>query len=131
MTDFQEMLRQTAEKGLADGRAAYSRVKATADETVAALEISVTTASQGVIDFNSKAIDALRANIDAGLDFAKAAINTKTVGELVSLHSDHATKRVEAFAAQAKEFGALAQKIATDAAEPLKSQVAKTFKLSA
>jgi phasin len=130
-TALQETLRQAVEKGLAESRAAYARIKEAADEATFALESSVANASQGVIDFNTKALDVLRANFDAGVDFAKAAINSKSVGELVSLHSDHASKQVEALAAQAKEFGDLAQKIAVDTATPIKTQIAKTFKLSA
>jgi phasin len=128
---FQEMVRRTVEKSVAEGRAAYSRVQVAADEAASALETSVTNASKGVIDFNGKAIDAWRANIDAGLDFAKAAINIKTVGEFVSLQGEHASRQAEVFAAQAKAFGALAQKIAADTAEPIKTQVAKAFRLSA
>ena len=128
---FQETLRQAIEKGLADSRAAYARAKEAADEATSALETSVAKASQGVIDLNTKALDVLRANFDAGVDFAKAAINSKTVGELVTLHSDHASKQVEALAAQAKEFGDLARKVAADTATPIKTQVAKTFRFSA
>jgi len=128
---FQETLRQAIEKGLADSRAAYARAKEAADEATSALEMSVAKASQGVIDLNTKALDVLRANFDAGVDFAKAAINSKTVGELATLHSNHASKQVEALAAQAKEFGDLAQKVAADTVTPIKTQVAKTFRFSA
>jgi phasin len=128
---LQETLRQAVEKGLAESRAAYTRVKEAADEATSALEASVTNTSKGVIDFNTKALDALRANFDAGIDFAKAAINSKSVGELVALQGDHANKRAEAFAAQAKEFGDLAQKIAVDAVTPIQTQIAKTFRRSA
>src|SRR5579872_2760330 len=128
---LQETLRQAVEKGLAESRAAYARVKEAADEATAALETSVANAANGVIAFNTKALDALRANFDAGIDFAKAAMNSRSVGELVSLNSDHASKQVEALAAQAKELGDLAQKIAVETAAPIKIQVAKTFRFSA
>jgi phasin len=126
-----ETLRQAVEKGLAESRAAYSRVKEAADEATSALEASVTNASQSVIDLNTKALDALRANFDAGIDFAKAAINSKTLGELVALQSDHASKQAEALAAQAKEFGELAQKMTVGAVTPIQTQIAKTFRFSA
>jgi hypothetical protein len=128
---LQEMVRRTVEKSVAEGRAAYSRAQVAADEAASALETSVANASKGVIDFNGKAIDAWRANIDASLDFAKAAINIRTVGEFVSLQGEHASKQAETFAAQAKAFGALAQKIAADAVEPIRTQVAKAFRFSA
>ena len=126
-----ETFRQAVEKGLAESRAAYNRVKEAADEATSVLEASVTKASQGVIDLNTKALDALRANFDAGIDFAKAAINSKTMGELVALQSDHASKQAEALAVQAKAFGELAQKITADAVTPIQTQIAKTFRFSA
>lgn len=127
---LQETLRQAVEKGLAESRAAYSRVKEAADEATIALETSVTNATSGLIDFNTKALDALRANFDASIDFAKAAINIKTIGEFVSLNSDHVSKQAEALTAQAKEFHALAQKVAVETAAPIKNQVARIFGLS-
>lgn len=128
---LQEALREAVEKGLAESRAAYTRVKQAADEATSALEASVTNASKGVIDFNTKALDVLRDNFDAGIDFAKALVNSKTVGEFVALHSDHASKQVETLAAQTREFGELAQKIAADTVTPIQAQIAKTFRLSA
>lgn len=126
-----ETMRQAVEKNLAESRAAYTRVKETADAATSALETSVANAAMGAIAFNTKALDALRVNMDAGIDFAKAAINSKTVGELVSLQSDHASKQVGALAAQAKEFGELAQQIAADTIGPIKAQVVKAFRFSA
>src|SRR5579863_707450 len=128
---FQENLRKALEKGVTETQAAYTRAKAAVDETASALETSVTTASKGVFAFNSKALEALRANADANFDFLKAVINAKSAGEAASLQSDHARKQAEALAAQAKDFAELARKIAAESAEPLKSQVSKTFKLSA
>jgi len=128
---LQEALREAAEKGLAESRAAYARTRDAADEAAAAYEASFAYAAKGVIDLNSKALDALRANFDAGIDFAKAAINSRTVGELAALHSDYARKQAEAFAAQAREFGDLAQKIAAETMAPIKRQIGGMFSLSA
>jgi phasin len=127
---MQETLRKAVEKTVADSRAAYARAKATADEATGAVETSVTTASKGVIELNSKAIDALRANADANFDFLKAWINAKSLEEVFALQSELARKQAAAFGAQAKEFGVLAQKIAADSVEPIKAHVAKAFQLS-
>jgi phasin len=128
---MQETLRKAVEKTVVDSRAAYARAKTTADEATGAVQNSVTTAAKGVIELNSKAIDALRANAEASFDFLKASINAKSLEEVFALQSELARKQAVAFGAQAKELGALAQKIATDSAEPIKAHVAKTFQLSA
>ncbi len=128
---LQESLRQAVEKGLAETRAAYARIKEAADEASYALEASVANAAKGVIAFNTQALEALRVNFDAGVDFAKAAINSKSVSELVAVQSDHASKQVEILAAQAKAFGDLAQKIGAETVDPIKNQIARAFRLSA
>ena len=128
---MQENVRKAVEKGVADTRAAYAKARTAAEEATGALESSYTTATQGVVAFNTKALDALRANAEANFDFVKAVINAKSVSEFVTLQSEHASKQVEAIKVQAKEITALAQKIAAESAEPIKSQVAKTFSLSA
>jgi phasin len=128
---MQENIRKAVEKGVADTRAAYEKAKTAAEEATGALETSYSTATKGVVAFNTKALDALRANAEANFDFVKAVINARSVSEFVTLQSEHASKQVEAINAQAKEIAALAQKIAAESVEPIKSQVAKTFSLSA
>lgn len=131
MDQMQENVRKVVEKGVAETRAAYAKVKTAAEEATGALESSYSTATKGVIAFNTKTLDALRANAEANFDFVKAVINAKSVSEFVTLQSEHASKQVEAINAQTKEIAALAQKIAAETVEPIKSQVARTFSLSA
>ncbi len=128
--EIQESVRKALEKGVADTRAAYAKAKAAAEETSGALESSCATAAKGVIEFNAKALDALRANAEANFDFLKSVISVKSVPEFVALQSEHARQQAEAIAAQAKEIAALSQKVATESVEPIKTQFAKTFKLA-
>lgn len=128
---MQENVRKAVEKSVADTRAAFAKVKTAADEATGALESSYSTASKGVVTFNTKTLDVLRANAEANFDFVKAVINARSVSEFVTLQSEHASKQIEAMNAQVKEIASLAQKIAADSVEPIKSQVAKTFRLSA
>jgi phasin len=128
--DIQENVRKALEKGVVETRAAYSKAKAAAEETSGALEASCATAAKGVVEFNAKALEALRLNAEANFDFLKSIIGVKSISEFVTLQSDHTRKQAEAIAAQAKEIAALSQKIAAASAEPIKSQFSKTFKLA-
>jgi phasin len=127
---IQETVRKALEKGVVDTRAAYAKAKAAAEETSGALESSCATAVKGVIEFNAKALDALRANAEANFDFLKSVISVKSVPEFVTLQSEHARQQAEAITAQAKEIAALSQKVAAESVAPLKTQFAKTFKLA-
>jgi phasin len=126
----QETVRNVVEKSVVDTRVAYAKAKAAAEEATGAVESSCATAAKGILEFNAKALEALRINAEANFDFLKSVIGVKSVSEFVTLQSEHVRKQAEAISAQAKEMSALSQRIATDSAEPIKSQVAKTFKLA-
>jgi phasin len=125
--DMQENVRKATERGVEETRAAYARVKAAAEEATGSLETSYSTASKGILEFNTKALEAMRANTDAAFDLVKALFSAKSLSEAITLQSEHARKQYEAMSFQAKELVNLAQKVAADAAEPIKSTVVRTF----
>jgi hypothetical protein len=55
----------------------------------------------------------------------------KSPSEAMELWSSHARKQFESFTAHGKELAELAQKVATDAAEPIKANASKLFKPAA
>ena len=128
ITEMHGKVRSMIEKGLAESRTGYAKVKSAADETAVAVEASFATAKTGVLEINAKAFEALRASAEANFDFARSAIAAKSVSDLVALQSEFARKQIERLTGQTKEIGALAQKVANDTVEPIKAQVAKTFK---
>jgi phasin len=128
--EMQESVRSALEKGVSESRAAFARAKASADDATNALELSFAAAKDGVIAFNAKALEALRANAEANLDFVKASFAAKSLTELVALQNEFARKQVDAVTVQFKDLGALAQKTAVEAFEPVKQQVAKSFRVA-
>jgi hypothetical protein len=72
-------------------------------------------------------IEVARVNTNAAFDFAGEVMAAKTLSEVVELTSAHARKQFEALTQQSKELNALAQKVATETAEPIKSGVNKAF----
>jgi phasin len=123
-------LRTAVEKGLVETRAAYAKAKTTADETASAIETSYAAAKAGVVAINVKAFEALRANLEANFDFMKSAIAVKNASDFVTLQGEFTRRRLEAMTDQTKEIGELAQKLASQTAQPIKEQVAKTFKIA-
>ena len=130
MAEMQDSVRVVLEKGVAETRAVYEKAKAAADEAANAFESSFAAAKDGVLAINVKALEALRANVDANFDFVKAAFSARSLSDLVALQSEFTRKQVEAVTGQSKEIGAMAQKLMSQAADPLKNQVAKTFKMA-
>jgi phasin len=119
--------REFAERGVAQCKDTYEKMKAAAEEATDMLETTYATATKGASDYGLKMIDAARVNTNAAFDFAGELITAKTLSEVIELSSAHARKQFEALARQSKELGALAQKVATDAAEPIKNGVNKAF----
>lgn len=124
---IKESVRKATEDSVIQGRAAYDRVKTAAEDATGSLEASYATAAKGVSDFNARAFGAMRANGEAVFDFVKALSTVKSMDEMTKLHADHARKQYETLALQAKELGALAQKVAADAVAPLKAGFDRTI----
>ena len=78
----------------------------------------------------SRCIEAARENTNAAFDFASQLMTVKSLSEVVELSTAHARKQFETVTAQTKELAAIAQKVATDTAEPVKESFSKAFKRS-
>lgn len=125
--ELQESVREAAEKGVAETRAAFARVKAASEEATDSLEASVKLAAEGALAFNHKLVDAMRANAEAQFDLVKALLGAKSWSEAIALNSEHARKQFDAVSAQGKDLLALAQKATQDAAAPLKDGFSRAF----
>ena len=130
LTGLQDQLRAAAEKGLVETRSACVKAKVVAEEAADALETSYAAARAGVVAINAKALESLTANVEANFDFVKSAFSVGGFVDYVALQSEFASARLAAIAGQAKTIGELAQKTALDSLEPIKAQVAKSFKLA-
>ena len=120
--------REFAEKGVAQAKDAYDKVKAAAEEATDALEDTYTTATKGAADYNLKVIEAARANTNAAFDYARELLDVKSLSEVVELSTAHARKQFEQLSEQTKELTTLAQRVANETTEPLRAGVSKAFR---
>jgi phasin len=119
--------REFAERGVAQAKDTYEKMKAAAEEATDVLETTYSTATKGASDYGLKVIEVARTNTNAAFDFAGQIMAAKTLSEVVELTSAHARKQFEALTAQSKELGTMVQKVATETAEPIKSGMNKAF----
>jgi phasin family protein len=61
------------------------------------------------------------------LDFAHQLIGVKSPSEFLALSAGHARKQFETFSEQTKHLTGLAQKVTTDAVEPLQASMKSAF----
>jgi phasin len=121
--------REIAEKSVSQAKETYEKMKSAAEQATDVLEDSYATASKGASDYGLKVIELARENTNAAFDFASQLITVKSVSEAVELSTAHARKQFETLTAQSKELVAIVQKVATDAAEPVKTSFSKAFKV--
>jgi phasin len=120
--------REIAEKRLLQARDNYEKMKLAAEEATNVLEVNYATASKGATDYNLKVIEMAREHTKATFDFADELLSAKTLSELVELSSAHARKQFEALSKQSKELAALAEKVAVEAAQPIREGMTKAAK---
>ena len=120
--------REIAEKGLAQAKDNYEKMKTVAEETTDVLEDTYATASKGASEYGLKLIETSRANVNAAFDFFSQLMNAKSLSEFVELSSAHAREQFETVSAQTKELATLAQKVTTDTVEPIKTGVTSALR---
>src|SRR3954453_23471558 len=123
-TAFREM----AEKSVSQAKDTYERMKSAAEEATDVLEGTYATATKGASDYGLRVIEAVRTNTNATFDFYAEFVKVRSYSELVELSTSHARKQFEAVTAQTKDLAALAQKVMTETAEPVKDSMTKAFK---
>ena len=127
INSIQDKVRETTEKGMEQVRAQYEAVKEAAEKATGKIEESVNAVKACTLDFNIKALDLFRKNANATFDHVEALLGVKSPQDLFNLNSEFLKKQTEVFAGQAKELAALGQKVATEAAEPVKSAIEAQF----
>jgi phasin len=120
--------REFAEKSVNQAKDNWEKMKAATEEATSVLEDTYSTAAKGAADYGLALIDIARTNANAAFDFASEAVTAKSLSEIVEVSTAHARRQFETFTAQTKELTELAQKVATETAEPIKSGLNTAFK---
>jgi phasin len=120
--------REFAEKGVAQMKAGYDKLKTAAEEATDVIEDTFETARAGATELNLKALEAVKTNTDATFGFIRSLMTAKTLAEAVELQSTFAKAQFEALTAQTKDFQETAKKVAEETIEPSKAAMTKTFK---
>ena len=118
--DVPEMFRAASEQALSQTREAYSRLKGTAEEATEAMEDSLTTTRDGLVQIQVQALDAAKANNDATYDFVKKIMGITSFSDAVQIQTDFARERFDALVDYSKEMQASFGKVGSDAAKPAK-----------
>jgi phasin len=119
--------RELTEKSLAHSKEAYEKMKAAAEDATGALEGTFSMAAKGTADYNRKVIEVARANANAAFDYARDLLDAKSISDVAEVSSKHARKQFEALSQQTKDLATLAQKLAGETVEPIKTRLNAPF----
>jgi phasin len=126
-----EQMRAFAEKGVSQARDNYAKFKDAAESHNGTIEAVFAAFSGGAKQYSAKVMDMMKSATSANLDFAQGLIGVKSPSEAMELWTSHARKQFEALTAHTKELAELAQKVATETAEPIKASASKLVKPAA
>jgi len=124
---FSETFRDFAEKGAAQSKDAYAKMKVAAEEATKTVETTLQTAQAGTVELGLKAIEALRTNADMSLSHMEALMGVKSIAELVELQTSFIRKQAEVTVEQAKAMQEAAKKVAETVAKPGKEAAEKAM----
>jgi len=125
---FSESFREFAEKGAAQTKEAYAKMKEAAEDASKTVEATLESAQAGSVELGLKAIEALRTNAENSLSHMEALLGVKSVSELFELQTAFLRKQAEVAVEQAKGLQETSKKVAEKVAAPGKSAAEKAMK---
>ena len=120
--------REFAEKGIAQAKENYEKMKSAAEQATDVLEETYSAASKGYTDFGLKVIETARVNSNAAFDLCGELLTAKSYAEVVEKTTAYMRAQFDAVTAQTKELADQAQKCANDTCEPIKESFASFAK---
>lgn len=123
--------REIAEKGIAQAKDNYEKMKSAAEEATEMLEDTYATASKGASGYGLKLMESARVNSNAAFDLFGELLTAKSYSEVVELSTAYMRSQFDTMSAQAKELADHAQKVAAETAEPIKESFTSAFSKAA
>jgi phasin len=115
------------EQGVARAQESLEKIKAASEQMTEALRESYSANAGSATSYGLKVIEISNANTTAAVDFFVQLLGSKSVTDVFALSTAQARKTFDATSAQNRELWELAQKLATEAGEPVRKNVAKIF----
>lgn len=120
-----DQFRDFTEKGLAQSKDAYAKMKTATEEAQKSVEDTFKSVQTAGAEVSLKAISALRANTEAGLSHLEALVGVKSISDFVELQTSFFRKQADLVTAQAKELQDVSSKAAEKATAPVKAAIEK------
>jgi phasin len=124
-------LREITEKGVQRSKEFFENAGATTAEAANALQSCWSKAFKGMQEYNDKLAEFAQANTKAQLEFMQKLGGLRSPTEFFELSTKHTQQQFERLTEQSKLLSALAQRVTLEAAEPIKTGLAKAHERAA
>jgi phasin len=119
--------REIAEHGVVRVKENCEKMKAASEEMADVLRETCSSNAKGAADYGGKLIEISNANTTSALDFFTNLMGTKSLSEIMTLSAAQARRNFDVASAQNRELWDLAQKVATETAEPIKKSFTRVL----
>ena len=116
-----------ADQGAERAKESYEKMRAASGDIVDVLREAYSTNAKGAADYGAKVIEISAANANSAFDFLSHLMDMRSVPDLISLSTTQSRKNFEVVITQNRELWELAQRVATETAEPIKKSFAKAL----
>lgn len=116
---------ELAEQGFARAREGCETMKVASEAMAEALRETYSSNTKSTTDYGLKVLEISNANAASAIDFFVNLLGSKSVSDVFTLSASQARKTFDDASGQNKELLALAQKLATQAGEPIRDHFAK------
>lgn len=124
---FGDSMRAAMEKTLHETRARFDKSQQAMAGASAALETSLGAVRDGVAQFNTSAMETMKADAQAQFEFVTSMFAVKSLAELTTLSTEFVRKRAEDATARAKTVSEFARKVGDEIVAPVRAQMSKTL----
>ncbi len=115
------------QKSVDQAQVAYEKASAASHDGAQVLESLASAYKVGAVDFQNKAMEFTKANMEQAFDFSRKLFATREFGDIISLQQSFLKNQSEAFKTQATELGEIALRVSTETAKPLQESFSKSL----
>jgi phasin len=121
--DMPAAMREFVEKGVAQSKDNYDKVKTFAEEATATMEKTFETSAKNTTDINKMILGNAKTNFNAALDHAEKLLGVKTLAEAIELQAEFARGQYDAMTAQTKAFQTKITKVTEASVKPVAEKI--------
>lgn len=121
------ILNEIAEQNVTRAKENCEKMRTASGEVADVFRQAYSTNAKSAADYGLKIIEISTINANSNFDFFTSLIGTRSLSDIMALSAAHARKTFDVASAQNKELWDLAQRVATETAEPIRNSVTKVL----